>query len=223
MLPLSRRPSAIILDWDNTLIDSWECIQTAFNETLKTMGHLPWTVDQMRTDIRYSLRDRFPLLFGDQWKVAQQIYYTIYGESSLGMIKPIEGAEILLKTLSKASIYRCVVSNKQGDVLRAEADYLGWTDWFGQLIGAGDAEFDKPSVGPVNLALEPLLLRAGMFDPEAVWFVGDTGIDMECAHAAGCLPVLIGSCTDESLEIYPPRLHVSDCYALSALIDSVSA
>ena len=75
MLPLSKLPSAIILDWDNTLIDSWECIQKAFNETLKAMGHQLWTVDRMRTDIRYSLRDRFPLLFGPHWLVAQQIYY----------------------------------------------------------------------------------------------------------------------------------------------------
>ena len=31
-------PTAIIFDWDDTLVDNWESINSALNTTLKAMG-----------------------------------------------------------------------------------------------------------------------------------------------------------------------------------------
>ena len=61
-----------------------------------------------------------------------------------------------------------VVSNKQGMVLREEAERLGWDRYFHRLIGANDAPEDKPSVLPLRMALEGSGIGLG---PE-VWFVG---------------------------------------------------
>ncbi|MEI6986480.1 MAG: hypothetical protein WCK65_10140 [Rhodospirillaceae bacterium] len=36
-------PLAIIFDWDNTLVDSWECLHASINVTLVAMGQRPWT------------------------------------------------------------------------------------------------------------------------------------------------------------------------------------
>jgi phosphoglycolate phosphatase len=66
---------------------------------------------------------------------------------------------------------------------------LGWAKYFGSVIGAGDAPFDKPDPAPVRLALEP----SGIAASEKVWLVGDTEVDVECAHRSGCLPILLGS------------------------------
>ena len=57
-------PRAILFDWDNTLADNWAAIHGAMNATLIAMGQLPWTLAQSRNQIKASLRDSFPLLFG---------------------------------------------------------------------------------------------------------------------------------------------------------------
>ncbi|MBL8673183.1 MAG: HAD family hydrolase, partial [Alphaproteobacteria bacterium] len=104
--------------------------------------------------------------------------------------------------------------NKRGDILRAEADHLGWTGYFGRLVGADDAARDKPDPAPVRLALAAGGLEPG---PET-WFVGDTGIDMVCGSAAGCTPVLVGDGPDDPAELAhaPPAACFRDLGALRA-------
>ena len=50
--------------------------------------------------------------------------------------------------------------------------------------------------------------------------VGDTLADLKCAHAAGCVPVLVGGpeALPAALMEYPPRLRARDCHALMALL-----
>ena len=71
-----------------------------------------------------------------------------------------------------------MISNKQGPLLRAEAAHLGWAGQFRSLVGAGDAAADKPDPAPFALALPALGLAAG----PAVWYVGDTALDMQAAR-----------------------------------------
>ena len=95
--------------------------------------------------------------------------------------------------------------------LRREAERIGWSSLFGSVVGAGDATLDKPDAAPVVLALEPSGITAG----EAVWFVGDTGVDMACARNSGCVPVLLGGgVTEEEFFRCEPRLVFSDGAAL---------
>jgi phosphoglycolate phosphatase len=92
---------------------------------------------------------------------------------------------------------------------------LDWERYFGRLIGAQDAPVDKPDRAPVDLALAPSGLAAA---PE-VWFVGDTAMDMRCAHAAGCTAVLVGPMSaGDDFSAWPPHVHVSDLAALGRRI-----
>src|SRR5947207_1478268 len=80
------------------------------------------------------------------------------------------------------------------------------------------AAMDKPHTAPVRLALEPSGIGAG----ETVWFVGDTGIDIECARNSGCIPVLLGGeMPQEELVRCAPRLVLSDCSSLFRLIQGL--
>jgi phosphoglycolate phosphatase len=128
----------------------------------------------------------------------------------------LPGAADALAALKGAGIYLGVVSNKRGDLLRREADHLGWTPHFGRLVGAGDAVRDKPDPAPVAMALRP----AGIAPGREVWFVGDTGIDMACARNAGCIPVLVGGLDPESAEFRDarPECHARDFAALRGLV-----
>jgi phosphoglycolate phosphatase len=122
----------------------------------------------------------------------------------------------MLECLAEIGCYLAVVSNKRGDLLRREAEALGWQKHFRRLVGATDAALDKPAVEAVHLALDGSGLAAG---PE-VWFVGDTDVDMVCAHNAGCVPVLLRGEPPGTGEFAdaPPLLHVSSCTALAELV-----
>jgi phosphoglycolate phosphatase len=211
-------PRAVLFDWDNTLIDSWGCIRAALNATLRWGGLPEWSEEETRARVRLSLRDSFPALFGDRWTEAREIYHAEFEARHLDMLRPMPGAEDLLSVLQGAGIYMGVVSNKTGRFLRAEAEALGWTRYFGRLVGATDAPADKPAIDPVRLALEPAGLEPG---PE-VWFIGDADVDMQCAHMSKCVPLLLGDSTDAH-ETYPPACRFENCFTLTTLARGLCA
>jgi phosphoglycolate phosphatase len=184
---MSAKPSVLLFDWDNTLVDSWGVIHAAMNTTLEAMGHPRWSRSDAENRIRASLRDSFPGLFGDRWKEAEKIFYDAFERLHLLELQPLPGAGDLLAWAAEAGFYLGVVSNKRGPYLRQEAAHLGWDRYFAALAGAGDAARDKPAHEHVQLALDP-----GKWQPGPhVWFIGDTDIDLICAHSNGCVPVLV--------------------------------
>ncbi|MBL6958755.1 MAG: HAD family hydrolase [Rhodospirillales bacterium] len=210
------RPEAVLFDWDNTLIDSWPVIFEATNATLTEFGHDPWTLEEIKGRVRKSLRNAFPEYYGDRWQEAGKFYYKVFDAIHLDRLKPLPGAVDLLSQLTGDDIYLGVVSNKRGDYLRKEAEHLGWNRYFGRLIGANDAERDKPSPDPVSMALS----GSGIDPGQHVWFAGDADIDLECANNAGCLPVLVRDTPPGPGEFkeFPPARHVPDCGELAKLI-----
>ncbi|HWD58393.1 MAG TPA: HAD hydrolase-like protein [Stellaceae bacterium] len=205
-----RRPRAIIFDWDNTLVDSWGTIHDALNFLMAAMEKPLWTIEETRERVRLSLRDAFPVIFGERWEEARQIYMDRFQAIHLARLTPLPGRDAMLRALAPAH-YLAIVSNKTGPVLRAEAEHIGWSSLFASIVGAGDAHTDKPHCAPVELALQASGIEPG---PE-VWFVGDTAVDMECAIAAGCVPVLLGVAegSDEFAQ-FPPALTFADDAAL---------
>jgi phosphoglycolate phosphatase len=213
--PGLARPRALLFDWDNTLVDSWTTIAAALNETFAEFGKPAWTLAETKARVRRSVRERFPAMFGDQWQRAADVFYAAFKRTHLQTLKPTPGADALIKSLAARGLYLGVVSNKNGPILRVEAEHLGWTGHFGCIVGATDAPRDKPDAEPVRLALAP----GGIEPCGTVWLVGDADIDMECAHNAGCTAVLLhpeppGADWGPHL----PALRLSDCNALLSLL-----
>ncbi|MFZ2007060.1 MAG: HAD-IA family hydrolase [Stellaceae bacterium] len=214
-----QRPRAIIFDWDNTLVDSWGTIHDALNFLMAAMEKPLWTLAETRERVRLSLREAFPVIFGERWEEARQIYLDRFRAIHLERLTPLPGREAMLRALAADGHYLAVVSNKTGTVLRAEAEHIGWSPLFGSIVGAGDAHSDKPHCAPVELALKQSGIRPG---PD-VWFVGDTAVDMECAIAAGCVPVLLGELeADAAFARFPPVLAVADDVALFRALRGLS-
>ncbi len=211
-------PKALIFDWDNTLVDTWPAIHDALNHTLEAMGHIPWTFEETRQKVRKSMRESFPDLFGERWEEAGDVFYARFEESHIARLKALEGAENMLKALHSKGYYLAVVSNKTGKYLREEADHLGWNKYFQKVIGAGDAKRDKPHPSPVDLALE----GSGIPRGSHVWFVGDTDVDLECAHNAECIGVLVREQSPAKGEFdeYPPSWYFNNCMELAAILDN---
>jgi phosphoglycolate phosphatase len=183
------RPKAILFDWDNTLVDSWTTIHDALNVVMAAMGKPAWSLQQTKERVRLSLRESFPRHFGERWAEARQIYLDAFRAIHLERLRPLPGRRELLERLADERIFLGVVSNKTGALLRREVTELDWTRFFGSIVGAGDAAADKPHPAVVALALQP----SGGVSGKDVWLVGDTGVDFQCAHNSGCVPVLLGA------------------------------
>ena len=204
---VTARPRAILFDWDNTLVDSWGTIHEALNFVMGAMGKPAWSIDDTRSRVRLSLRESFPLHFGERWQEAQTIYLDRFREIHLDRLTAFPGREAMLHSLVGQGIFLGVVSNKTGPLLRREVAQLGWSRFFGSVVGAGDAATDKPACEPVHLALAPSGIPAG----EDVWFVGDTAVDMECAKNSGCVGVLLGEAmSEDEFARFAPQLSFAD-------------
>jgi phosphoglycolate phosphatase len=205
-------PKALLFDWDNTLVESWDAIHHALVVTFEAMGHEPWSLDETKARVRRSLRDAFPALFGTRWEEARKLYLDTFTATHLERIAPAVGAAAMLAELKRAGWFLAVVSNKTGPVLRREAAHLGWSDFFAHLVGAGDAAADKPDAAPIRMALQ-----GSGAAPESTWYIGDTALDMECAANAGCTGVLLGPIdhADPGFARFPPALQFIDCISLA--------
>lgn len=211
-------PAAILWDWDNTLVDGWAAIEAGLNAAFRAFGMPTWDRAQVLGNVRKSLRDSFPPLFGPDWERARDIFYAEVKARHLEVVAPMPGAAAALAAAGRLAP-QGVVSNKQGPLLRAEAAHLGWQSHFHALVGAGDAARDKPDAAPILLALGMLGIPASA----AVWYVGDTALDMQAARAAGCRAVLLGDAShDGGVAAAVPDIAFRNGHALEAHLLSLA-
>ncbi|MFC3124847.1 HAD family hydrolase [Pseudoroseomonas globiformis] len=203
-------PEVILWDWDNTLVDAWMGVQAGMNAALRHFDKPEWTLQEVRDRARLSLRDSFPTIFGSQWEEARDVFYAAVRDRHLDGLMPLPGVMEALEACRHVPL--CIVSNKQGAILRAEVAHLGWQSRFAAVVGAGDAEADKPSAAPILLALEAVSHQAG----KRIWFVGDTGVDIRAANSAGCTSVLVGGAEhDGGVAALQPDLAFNDAHELA--------
>ncbi|MBE9604976.1 HAD-IA family hydrolase [Acetobacteraceae bacterium H6797] len=198
-------PKAIVWDWDNTLVDAWAGVQAGMNAALAAFGLPLWTKEEVRARARLALAEAFPPLFGAEWERARTIFYEAVHADHLKVLTPLPGSLTALEAASY--LPQAVVSNKQGGILRAESAHLGWDRFFGAVVGAGDTPRGKPDPSAIFLALS----RLGIAPGRDVWFIGDTGVDMQAARAAGCSAILLGDAAhDGGVMMLQPDAHFAD-------------
>ncbi len=203
------RPSVLLYDWDNTLVDGWAGITAALNAVFTAFDRPLWTPEDTRNRVRVSLRESFPAMFGDQWEHARDIFYDTLTHKHLDHVTPMPGVPELL--LAGTPWPQGVVSNKAGAFLRREVVHLGWSSFFGPVVGAGDAVADKPDPAPLLLALSQM----GRSASADIWYMGDTALDMQAARAAGLTAVLIGDAAhDGGVERARPDIHFHNAATL---------
>lgn len=204
-------PEAILFDWDNTLVNTWETVFNAINTARIAVDQLPFTIDEFWQRPHHSMRDTADELFGEHIEKGMQVFYESVEKTHLQTIRVLEGADTLLNNLQTLGIYVGVVSNKNGHHLRKEVNHLGWGSYFHQVVGSSDAEQDKPSPLPVLAALKNSMIAPS----HEVWFVGDSIVDVHCARASGCVPIVVGHGEASRQE---DIVHAQDCHGLAQLI-----
>lgn len=206
-----KLPKAILFDWDNTLVNTWRTVFEAINAARKAVNRPPFTIEEFWQRPHHSMRDTAFDLFGEHIEKGERVFYETVEKSHLQTISVLEGAEALLNDLKSHGIYVGIVSNKDGHHLRKEVAHLGWNPHFRRVIGARDTKEDKPSPIPVLAALQDSAISPS----HDVWFVGDSIVDVHCARASGCVPIVVGLGEASQQD---DIVHAKDCAGLAALL-----
>ena len=214
MLTSLKKPSAILFDWDNTLVNTWPLIHKAINVTFQEYGLEPWSLEKVKENAHESSREAFPKLFGERWQEAQKFFYSYVQGLSLEDLEVMPGAFSLLSFLNQKNMTAGIVSNKRSDLLKNEINHLKWSHFFQVIVGAEEAEKDKPAPDPIYLALSKIDLEAS----DSIWFVGDTTVDWQAAEASGCQPVAIGE-NVQQMNVFLP--YVADCHQLHSFLEDL--
>lgn len=196
-------------------MDSWRTTHEALNITLKTMGYPTLSEEGFLKRPHTSLRESFPVVFKEQWKKAEEVYYDAYQNIHLSRLSVFPGAEELLNFLHKKGVFLAIISNKNGKFLRREVEHLQWIRYFKMVLGSYDLKYDKPASQVVDYALKESSILPG----EEVWFVGDSDVDVECARNSRCFPVLIDK-TVENQRVEDGMMRVQDCLSLWKILGS---
>lgn len=184
-------PEAVMLDLDGTLLDSFEPIVNALNQTLLKFGHPPMSPMEVR---RYTGRDDGTVasLFGDKWEEARDHYLMLHDRHYLEQMTVMPGAVELLGWLHMQSIPTAIVTNKGQERAETQISHLGWEAVINQITGYVDGRRGKPHPDPVIATCRQLHAK-----PEHSLFIGDGIADMQAASAAACPAIGLTHCYSE--------------------------
>ncbi|GJL84803.1 MAG: haloacid dehalogenase [Micavibrio sp.] len=207
-----KPPKAVFFDWDGTLADSFVFLRGAHSHVRNAIGLPDLTQEQFNGYFGMPRELLYREIYGDEGERAKELFEAYVMENHT-QLEPMPGAGELLTAIAARNIPMGAVSNKKGDFIREEIKHFGWQEHFVSIIGAGDAENDKPAADPLLLAIERGRVKFGLSD---IWYVGDTETDLKCAQETGCPCVFLQHKDKDAslIETYKPALVVRNCHEL---------
>lgn len=182
------KPEVILFDWDGTLVDSFTMLEQVHEHVHRELGLSYADPGWFSAYFGKPREIIYNAIYGERVGDAHQIFNTHMRKTHKDAIKFLPHARELLGVLSRKDVRMGIVSNKKREFLLAEIEALGVSNLFEVVVASLDAEYDKPSAAPINLALSKMEVEANF---QKVWYVGDTENDIKSAFAANILCVFI--------------------------------
>lgn len=216
-MPHANLIEAVFLDWDGTLLDSFEADTAAYIEMFQALG-IPWGREELA---RHYSPDWYQVyraarLARRHWLEADRLWRRAYLRHSPRLVA---GARLVLRQLLRRYELGLVTSGNRTRVagqLRA----LRLNSFFTARVYHEDVRRRKPHPQPLRIALR----RIGLPAAHSV-FVGDSAEDIEMARRAGVRSIGIpGSFpTAQRLLASQPDALLASLHQLPALLEKWSA
>lgn len=212
-----RGVSAVLLDWDGTLVDTREVLLSCWRvATTQVLGR-PFPVTPQDTTRVLSLRAQecFPPLAREPGDVARlgTAFQDAYN-ARVETVRAFDGIPPLLEGLRHAGTPLALVTSKAPTRVRLDQQASGLGSFEDVLVSADDVSRGKPDPQGVFLACERLGVRA-----VDVVVVGDSPADVAAGRAAGARTVAVtyGLHPPEDLRAAAPDHIVAGVTQLRAL------
>lgn len=183
-----KRSAALVFDLDGTLIDSRRDITTAINRMRADLYLPPLTLEQVvtmvgegaRLLVERALAPEYPECPPNRVDQALERYLGYYWDVCLEETRPYPGVEEMLAEL--AGRYPLALLSNKGEALsRKILDGLGLAGRFREILGGDSLPTRKPDPAGLRVLAERLGVPI-----QDLMLVGDTWVDAETAHNAGC-------------------------------------
>jgi HAD superfamily hydrolase (TIGR01549 family) len=182
----NREITALIFDWDGTLVDSAQLGLVAFERTFAELG-VPFAHEVYEAKYSpnwYSTYEALGLP-KEQWQIADDLWIHHYGEQSAALI---EGAgETLLSLHGRGYQLGVVSSGSRSRVLR-EIGHSVLTDVFDVIICNEDIVNKKPHPEGLQLAMQRLNVNSSQSA-----YVGDAPEDIEMGRRGSVMTIGVRS------------------------------
>lgn len=165
----------ILWDWDNTLADTFGAIFAAQNDVRVKYGMHPWTKEESKAAMNTSGRNLIKDVFGVDKAAEVRAYFLSRYAEYADALELKAGAKEILNMAKELGFINILASNKAGPILRNEVVAMGVDKYFDKLIGAEEADEDKPSKVFTDTALSG-------FNPQKIISIGDGKADIQMAH-----------------------------------------
>jgi phosphoglycolate phosphatase len=173
--------TGIVFDLDGTLIDSYDAIAAATNDTLRALDLPTRSPEEIRRHVGPGLPLFLGAVSGEAYvERAIPIFRAAYGRVVLQKTRVLPGVVETLEVLRKRGYRLGCATNKLGDVSRRILDHLGLLEHLDAVLGAGDV----PELKPDPAMLNALLGRLGV-EREQALYVGDMPLDVVTGQRAG--------------------------------------
>ncbi|NTV01468.1 MAG: HAD family hydrolase [Chlorobiaceae bacterium] len=180
---------AVIFDLDGTLLDTIEDIATSLNLVLARHGYPTHTVDECRMLVGYGMkelvRSALPAAAQDETTFLrmQEEMKQAYAEHWKDESRTFDGIGRLLDAIDALKLKKAILSNKPDAFTKLCASHLLAPWSFDVVMGHHEGIAHKPDPQGALLVAEMLGT-----EPSEILYVGDSGIDMQTAVAAGMYP-----------------------------------
>jgi len=190
MHPHSHQFKAIIFDLDGTLLNTLNDIAEAMNQVLVDNGFPNHPIDMYRYYIGNGLENLIIRALPEEKATPEslpkylQAFRIAYAQNWHKNTRPYPDIPALLTRLTQHDFHLTILSNKAHEfTVRMVLTLLD--QWkFKKILGAGSGFPKKPNPKAALHILEYLRVRR-----DECLFVGDSGVDMQTAKAAGIFPL----------------------------------
>ncbi|MBI3725203.1 HAD family hydrolase [bacterium] len=178
-------PTAVAFDLDGTLLDSFDAIYEATVLALRDVAGeeraRAWRFEDARAHEGRAFEEIARIAAGsDLGPAVAKRYRERFPEVASRVVRPFEDVAPALEALARDGVPLAVATNKPAPAALELLTRFGLARPFRAVLGAGDRYPPKPHPGVVvDVA------RALGVPPRELAFVGDAGVDVAAARAAG--------------------------------------
>ncbi len=223
-----------VFDIAGTTIHDENSVAKAFQSSLNNHGYPSVTLQEANEKMGYSkpqaIRELLEIHEPDTAKITDQLIDKIHTDFVEGMlnyyatdpaIRAVEDAEMVFDALHAMGIKVGLDTGFSRDITDIILKRVGWDR--GNYIDASAASDEVPQGRPFPFMIQKIMAELGIEDPKEVIKIGDTEVDINEGHNAGCLMSIgVTSGVYSAEELLPHRpTYLID--SLTELLDWVKA